>query len=501
MAMAKFVGRRVYGTGAVIVAALILSACGGDTPEAMQQVLVEAAPALAYTDDEHATCAGEAILTHVGFDQLAADGHTSDTVAAEPSTIVAIVEKYESDELQSALTECLDVDTLFRGHVANQLGVANLNCDATFRAGDPLVDQYLDDRFAGEDQPIEIADTAANRDVFRPCLTETAFSKAFDVDLASDLGPAITAALPKQVSARPCAGERIVENFGAEELNALGISVDSAAIDLEELDLGEDDNALIVAAVTECSDLESEQRVELLQEQPSHGECALNAIVDEWTAETVKLELGVGKRLAAHWLLEDALADCWIERAESIVGRSMTEAERSSAQQHSRLIVRWTEDDPFVATPEMLNCAVLVAIGDVGIAGVDSTFDQLLAANTDDEVYTAIDEFGALMAPARRACDGDSVYSLLEYYRVGFSAETIDCVARELGGADELAGLLVRGFTEDELSRADLDVWATITNDSLDAAETCRSGDEIGLVQELEDYYFGSLGESEIQTF
>jgi len=291
--------------------ALALSACGGDNPELMQESLDSAAPTLAFVDDEHSTCAAEAILDHITFEQLVADGHTSESIAADPTSIKAIVESHESTELRTSLTGCLDVNSLFRDRLAERNGGEQLTCNTTFVSGTDLVDQFLDQRFDGVEGPLTINDTDEHRDLLRPCFSEANFAEAFDIDLAGELGPAITHALPKQVAATPCAGEAIVQKFGAEELNDMGVTVANPAFDFDALDLDSTDEENVLEAIADCSELAVEKRRELRMDQPSHGACAMDAVESKWVSTMVRDAMGKDRGSEAEWLLDDEPSRSW----------------------------------------------------------------------------------------------------------------------------------------------------------------------------------------------
>ncbi len=482
-----------------LLLALGLSACGGDTPEAMQESLGVAAPTLAFVDDEHSACAGEAILANVGFEKLAADGYSSEVISADPATVEAIVSDNDSPELRADLTECLDLDGLFRDELTKSNNDEPLACDTTFTADSPLVGQFLDQRFDGKKIKLSIEDTTEQRDELRPCFSEAAFATTFDVDLASDLGPAITKALPNGLAALPCAGDKIVAHFGAEQLNDLGVSVEEAELDLDALDLEDDDQNAIVEAISNCTDLVADKTQDLRIAQPGHGACALSAVEAEWVSLTVTSELGEGRPSAAKWLLDDAVADCVIERAESVVERELTANERATGRRLSGLIYRVSEDE-YAATREMMDCAFFVATARFGEDHVEQIMETLFTAETEDQAWAAVDEFLEMLIPSRHACEGDSLLTFVDLYRIGFSDDTIECVARAHGGAEEVAALMVRVLTEEEPSFADLDEYYALIDTTLDSIDECASGDETSLVQTLKTYYL-TVEDDDTATF
>lgn len=482
-----------------LLLALGLSACGGDTPEAMQESLGVAAPTLAFVDEEHSACAGEAILANVGFEKLAADGYSSEVILADPATVEAIVSDNDSEELRADLTECFDVNGLFRDELTKSNSAEPLACDTTFTADSALVGQFLDQRFEGKKITLTIDDTPEQRDELRPCFSEAAFAKTFGVDLASDLGPAITDALPNGVSALPCAGDEVVAHFGAERLNELGVSVETAELDLGELDLEDADQKAIIEAISNCSDLVAEKTQDLRTSQPGHGACALDAVEAEWLSTTVSGELGEGRPSAAKWLLEDAVADCVVERAESVVGRTLSGSERSTARKLSSLIDRVIEDE-YAATREMMDCAFYVAAARFGEDEVERMMENLFTAENEEQAWAALDEYLAMFIPSRHACEGDTLLTFVDLYRIGFSDDTIECVARAHGGAESTAALMVRVHSQQEPSFADLEAYYALGDITLDSIDECASNDEASLVQKLKTYYLTAEGD-ETATF
>lgn len=477
--MAKLTQQRLVPFGAILVASIALGACGGDSPAAMEQQLSSAAPTLAFVDDDQAPCAGQAILTTVGYEQLAADGHTSELLAEDPALVESIFADHDSADLREALNNCVDTSSLFQNQLVMQTGGDALVCDTTFSADDPVVDEYLDDRFTDNEASINIDDTAETRNLLRPCLTEESFAKQFGVDLAVDLGPAITQALPTAVHAEECAGSEIVDTFGAERLNELGLTVQSPKFTLDELDLETKDQNAILEAVTACSGIDDARRAELRSEEPSLGDCAVDAAGEKWKRVAVAAELGEGRQSAPEWLLDDAVADCAIETAEEIVGRSITSSERAAARNRATILaVPYDEFDEYSATRSMLECAMFVAAAELGVDEFSNTFDSLWFAETDDAAYDAMKAFGDMLLPARRTCEGDSIFALVEFHRAGFSEETIDCVARDVGGVEHLADLYETVSLNPDATEAEDNAFYFAATAPYEAIADCYSSDE-----------------------
>ena len=442
-----------------LFAAFLLGGCG-DSPESMQEALAETAPTLAYVDDTAANCAGEVILDNISFEELTAAGYSSDEFGADGSKIQEVIDQYDSPELRTALTGCIDVNDAFRGELIEQAGGAedSVTCDYEFSTDDDLVNQYLDSRFADE-LPLEVEDTSDNRDLLRPCLAEAAFSQQFGLDLPSDLAAAIQAALPPSIEALPCAGESVVTEVGAETLNDIGVTVGTPDIDIRNLGLSISERNELLGSLADCSEIDIARRSQLQSEQPVFGECAIDADLRVWKSHAIANELGQQTNLAELKLIEE-LRGCAQDRAEEITGTQLGMFDLTTMRTSAYIMVPADERlAEMTATEAMLECAVGVLIGELGIDEYDALFDAWLMADNDTDFWLAHEAFLAEFYPARLACEGASVFVHIELYRLDFSQETIDCVDSFVGGADSFAALLINLYTNDEITQREIDAY------------------------------------------
>lgn len=492
----------------------VLSACAGDSPEAMQQELSNAAPVLAYFDEEHAPCAAEAILTNVGFEQLAENGFTSDGLAVEPTVIETIVDAHNSDDLRSGFIDCLDVDAAFRTHLAEQLDIDLIECDAAFAPGNALVDAYLTQRFDGIDRDLVIADTEDNRDMLRPCVPEAAFGSTFGIDLADDLIVAIDAELDDTLSSSdgdPCVGSALLDELGsAEAANELGITVDDPSFTLTSIGLSGEELDDFMLDLFNCGSFDDLKVAELRLTEPTFGPCVIDELraEQEWKLASVRGAFGVDNAIKNVESREsNALDDCLLMKVTELYG----EPERGE--------FGWSKDfaeglygsivalDPgierFGATLSETSCA---SFGALQGEDIDEWAGHILRFEVDgiDPPAWVIEQAEAIvskMALELRTCSGDFVYGMGDLQRAGFSDETLECVLAKSPAEDAADALDWFVTFDDSMSYVEAD---GIISSLFDAVDRCYSPDEAEMYDDwiawIDSEYsddFGVVGDGE----
>lgn len=491
--------------GGAALAALLLGACGGDTPEAVQESLSQAAPALAFADESHADCVSTVLLDTVGFESLAQDGHTSTSLTEQPDSIVEIVAAYDSDELRTALTSCLDVDAMFRHQLAAHNNDEAIVCRQAFEPGIGLVDEFLQQQFDGEEISLTFTDDDDTRDLLRPCLDEQSFGSMFNIDDPDELGAAVLAALPPGLLAQPCAAEALVGAIGAEELNDVGITIEDATIDLDALyalvqdrpevtvDAVKAIEAELSSALIECNTLSDSKRIELFNSQPLTGACGIDAVESEWIDAVIDAELGRGSVTQPNGLLRKAFDDCALERAEQRSGIVLSEASALEARRFSDLFyadIRHFSVEEVTATPQMLDCAFYVAVATMGVDEMERLHEETFSAQSEEQFMAAYLQIVSAVGNGRYTCEDTRLYLLSDMQRIGFSEETLECVADGASSLEDLAHLHLLVTTGETSSETEYRFYFAEVHSLLDRLEQCHTIAE----QSLYTDYLDAIG-------
>jgi hypothetical protein len=133
---------------ALVVAALVLAACGGDDPliQAMADDMVTQADGLSY-DSEEALCVATSSYDSLGSDRLAELGVTVES----PDLLDARVTETEAASLVDGLYGCLDVNQMIITQVtATGLPESAAQCIID-DLGDDAVRQLMIDQFEGDE--------------------------------------------------------------------------------------------------------------------------------------------------------------------------------------------------------------------------------------------------------------------------------------------------------------------------------------------------------------
>lgn len=486
--------------GTLFSAALLLSGCG-DSPEAMQEQLGSAAPALAFVEADQGPCAGTALMDNIGYDELTAAGYTSGDFVSNPATIEELVTSYDSPELREALSDCIDIDQAFRSELVEQAGgdEAAVDCDHTFSLDEPLVAEYLEVLF-DDDLPLEITDSPENRDLLRPCLSEAFFAEQFQIDTAESLAAAIQEALPAEVHALPCAGEAAVEALGAETLNELGVTVETPEISFRQIGISVTERQQFLAAVAPCSEIDVVQREQLRSDEPLFGDCALDRNLDDWKAVALGHELGAPAPSNDLELYYE-LSNCARDSAEQIIGRELTSSEHNAARGWARSLIPQDEGLASISsTRSMLECSLAVMIGEIGLDEFTDSANAWGYAESEQDFWTAYDSFLRDFYPGRLQCEGAQLFGSLELYRLDFSQQTIDCVHRHVGDVEAMVTALIELYEVGQPTQRQIDDYWLLVDLWQEGIDLCHTTDEDGKVLRLEEIY-EAMGEAEEQTF
>ena len=478
-------------------AALILSACAGDSPESVEAALGDTAPNLAFVDDSEGTCVGEAIMRAVGFEQLAADGHTSETIrTTSPEAISAIVDG-AGDDVRDGIIECLDVNGLVRTEVTALNGNDELACAETdFSVDTPFVDQYIQARFDDSNAELDIDDTDENRDLLRPCLSEASFAETFGLDTRDALEAAIEDALPTTVQSAdgPCIGSLVVDHFGsAEATNAAGISVESPQISLDELDLEQAALSGFTRSAIECSNVRLTIFEEERSAEPSYHECLIDLLDNEfsfWMVQRVQDELGSDRASTdVQRQRESALGRCVQDRVLDAYGTTSVDDvvhARLVAEEARELLSMWVPQiDRFGFTEADMVCAAVNVVETVDLGRLLDLSLSSDPANPSDELIVLSSQYWWAFDEGYTKCSANALYDLSPAILRNFSAETIDCTVAELGSAEELAAQYEALAVDETIALADFIIEVEILERRLtDAVKGCHSAEETDLFED-----------------
>jgi len=475
-----------------------LVGCGGQTPTEVQRSLQAAANNIDYAHEGDGPCLGDAIFTHVGFDQLVAEGFTAESIALdEAGSVAAILDTHSSDELTDALTACLDINDRFRADLESQHLGDGITCDTTFDVDISLVSDFASATVMGDDTTIEIDDTPELRNLIRDCATEADFAAVFDLQTGGELARRIDESFGTflREDGGPCAGPLVVEEVGFEKMNEIGVGVDGATFTIESLNLGEAEGDALVDAIGACTDHIERARERYRTAEPFFGSCVVEAIGvdDEWVRQSTENALEhVSSDRTVERIETSAINGCVEARILELFGEnnSMT---RLSARRFANDLVRGIEvDDPRLAefgpTAAEYQCMAYHLYTELGSDGVDAAVFELMTVEPDSlEFWDASDKLWAPMDEGWLMCVGPWHVVASDLHRAGFSDKTLDCVKTDLGEYEVYADLLAMStanMTDAEYWSYvyDLDTWYLTF---IDAIEGCYSDTE----QDLFDTY------------
>lgn len=486
---------------AAIALLAVLASCGGDSPEAVRSALGNAAPNLAYVDPPESDCVADVVLNHVGFEQLAAEGHTSETLTNNPDSIADIAAVEESEELREALVTCFDIDAMFEASLVELNLDEPLECTNSDEATPDLRTQVIDRHFASDDSPLEISDTEEHRDLLRPCLGESAFASVFDLDTAEDLAVAIDAELGDDfaVDVSPCVGPLVIDAIGsAEATNRLGITVDEPTLVLADLDLGTEITNELKSQIFDCGTFVEQTLSKYKVEEPNLADCMVDELAsnDVWREAKVTAALGSpGSAYSAGRRVENARDDCLEARIEDIWG-DVDKFELSTAKDfgigfHGGV----TEEDDSLAgyghTLADIQCAAYGMLADVSLTRWIAAFEPAID-NPDNMTIAQFDELVAVLRvldDAIRACVGDFNYLAVDITRAGFSSETISCIHESLGDVVEMADMAQEAnFSNDINASIEMESIVGVLHDAVD---DCYSDDERDVYEDWRAWFDG----------
>ncbi len=487
--------------GAIGVAAIGFAACGGDSPETLGQALTTASDSIDWVAEDEQECIGGAILDTVGFDSLIEQGITSEALATTPTIVTELVDD-GSAELDAAVEECVDADRLFRSSLASDVGLDIADCSADFSEASLAIDNR--GNVMADGPTLELTDTPEHRDLLRPCLDAATFGEAFDLDAPEDLISAVQAALPvglREISVSDdCLAERMVSKFGVENLDDLGLTVDTPDLDL---DVFTDAEATFISdAAAGCSDATSGWRRELVNTHEPFADCVVAADGDAYNEQTIAIAFGEsGARRDRDQLADDGLAACADEVAEASFP-TISRLDRIEADFLARTWLQdWEVSSPFNHAPSdhYYRCTMRGAYAELGRDEVDDIFFEY--GNTDPESSAAWDilvPFWQAYRDAQRACGGDWYFISAELHEAGASPETLDCIRKRLGDDDDIREMA------DTLVAYSVDIndyrWESVLSEIDANFDRCRNDSELRIYNEWHNYMLGGLDLSGVNT-
>lgn len=495
-------------------AALILSACAGDSPESVEAALGDTAPNLAFVDDSEGTCVGEAIMRAVGFEQLAADGHTSETIrTTSPEAISAIVDG-AGDDVRDGIIECLDVNGLVRTEVTALNGNDELACAETdFSVDTPFVDQYIQARFDDSNAELSIDDTDENRDLLRPCLSEASFAETFGLDTRDALEAAIEDALPATVQSAdgPCIGSLVINHYGsAEAANEAGLTSNSPKVDLDELDLEEADRTSLISDAGNCVPIRHDMITNFRATEPNFSTCLTNFLngpnSSAWVGSQIEAELGTpAARTKAERERNAALSSCVDQRVQlEFFGQTVeqkTHAEILADDIWDQLNEYDPEYSRFGYTKADTQCAANEIARSVDVARLADL--ELVAdfENPSNELIELSNQFWWALNRGFDICISGHIYWLSPAIQRNFSNATVDCIRDEIGSPHRLRAQFLDLWTNTEISVSEFFLEQGILQRQLtNAVEDCHSADEQQLYEDWEAWLTDD-GESATDDF
>lgn len=478
--------------GALLVGGAIgLVACGGESPEAVQDALAQGVPLLAYVEESEGECVANAMTSEVGFEQLNSEGHTSQSIALAPSeSIATILASHDGPSLRASVANCLDVDSMIRPQLIAANGNTALTCDVEFVLGNTIVDDFLSQRFDGEDATIHIDDTTENRDLLRPCFEETSFAETFGIDTRADLETAIEMRLDEAVANvdEPCVAFAIVEHFGsAEATNQAGITVRSPAVDFEGLGLTGSELVTFLRGVSDCVDFATVVADQERMREPTFAPCLIEEFheSDDWQIAAAQGALDPSwneRGLERH--RNTALDSCLLERIAEVYEGSASpghiqQANRHADQTHELAVAQDAGLADYGHSEAHLHCAFIEVVQTVDLLQMVS----LAKVENPNEPSAELQELWknytvALNAGSRKCATSDFSFAWIDIVRAGFGTATLDCVRAQIDEslvADQVMTLNADIFGEDFGVAAEL---ATTVTRVHSAVESCYEDDE-----------------------
>ena len=435
--------------------AVALAACAGESAESVEAAIAEAAPTLAYVEASEAPCVASSVIRTVGYDELLADGYTSDSIRSAPADSIAeILRGNASADLRDEVALCLDLDALISAELVVLHGGAALTCEASFAPGDELVDAFVDARLADESAEFSVEDSTGNRDALRPCLDEATFGTVFGLDARADLEIAIDEALEGELRSddEPCAGPALIEHLGSVEVaNSAGIRVEAAQLVLDDLELDRVDRQDLLTSIFDCSELGQRLADELRVEQPVFSGCVIESLEMSEVLRIAIVEAALDKSASnsTNRFQDEVLNRCLSTRIATLFdppsastiqfegpgahGQDKARYEGSGAYL-ADLEIRPPESEKYGWTEVEYQCAAGAVVERVDLG-------RLYMLQNSDDPDTPSPEQLELWGQRSLAyfygfeqCIADDLYRFTPYIdRAGFSIATTDCVRASVG--------------------------------------------------------------------
>ncbi len=497
------------GFGAV----LVLAACAQESAETLQTALDAPAAGLGYVAESEGTCVSNAVVTTIGFEELVEGGFTSETIGQNPTdSMTQILEMESGSDVRDAVLACVDTNRVARAQVAEFVG-EDLDCETDF-AGSALGELAIQTAFDGETLD-EIADITQNRNFLRPCFSEAVFAETFGLDTRDELEVAIEATFGEQLrtDGELCAAPLLIDHFGsAEEANDAGVTVESPAVELHELDLEPAERSNLLSAILSCSSVPEIFEAQARMSEPSYADCIVERFNEEfnftWRKFAVEEAFGVTFASdAADRQWNSARSACVLERINDVYG-SIESGTRTHAQLLADDAYRFfIETDPQVATYGFteidLQCAAVEVVNEVDLFRLNELIVEESTGNPSAEVFDLSRQYVRALQSGYSKCAFDPLYALAPALHRNFSPETIACSDREVGDAAALI---------DSFSALDLDATLTEAEYFLELAalrqqflrpiEDCLGSDEVAMFDAWMAWFFADqtpleLGEPE----
>ncbi len=480
-------------TVGVVAATLALTSCGGDTPEELAAAITSSASELDFLAEDEQTCAAGVIMTEIGFETITGAGHDSGSLGLDPGSITDVLDlAADRDAFDDDLSACVDESRIFRAQLESGLGDP-LTCDTRFSRTDTIVQASLDAAIAGEDHTVEIDDTPERRDEFRECMTEADFGATFGIDPPEALALAIEPGLPEDFPIDPeCASDALIEAFGAEALNDLGVTTNDPAVDIDDFDEDE-----LVEAVMTCEPVLDVWSMTV--DEPAFGPCIAERLADDerWLSARIRESLGAqNARFSVERGDRDATNDCVEERVATALGLDPETHEFTAPDFAHGLLEGVTTnfgDDALTRTHAEWTCASHWILNEVSLD------DIIQIGSTPPEELTAadLDRVAALSVASTegmRRCTSDFIMTFGEIIRVGFSESTVECVTSTWDDATAVADRMVdqaaNSLTWSDDDWVDHAVAIEIAMAELDEVVMgCMSEDEVPIHEELTDWW------------
>lgn len=492
----------IFRSGLAAAALIGLGSCGGgDSPDVLRQALSDASATVDWVAKDEQACVGGAILDTVGFEALVADGITSDSLAATPESIGSLIDA-GSNELDTAVENCIDADRLFRDALAADLDIDVADCEQDF--SQVAIAKANRAEVMRDGAPLVLGDTTDHRDLLRPCLDEATFGEAFGLDSRDELTAAISMGLPatlREVSAEPdCLATHVVSKFGVETLEGLGITVAASNLDLDVFTEEEADS--VTQAAIACSDTTTAWRRALVNVSEPLADCVVDAGGEEYTAQTIAMAFGEsGARRAREQIEADGIETCANDRSIEAFG-SLDALERVEADYIARTWMNdWRSNTTIDLLPSeaLFRCAVRGAYSELGSAAIDGMFIEASTLDPESvEAWEATSPLWTAIRRGQRECGGDWYFISSEIHQAGTSPETLTCIRERLGDDDDISDM---ADTLVAYSADWFDIrWESVLSEIDTNFERCRTEAELRIYNEWHDYMLGGLDLTGVNT-